>query len=219
MAMKVLLYALLGLTLFCSCKLTEQNLAGTYRLKGPSKTKLVLNKDKTFEFVKNFSEPGPVFFPDSNELNFRTTGHWQLDHNNQLILNSFPASSMVFAKEASDSITRNADITSFSFWDQYGDPIAIRFIRFPENRTKLHKSNVISFFAEDFVRTDTLEFHFYGYMPYRWISTRSETTSNSRHKITLYEQNRQGYFSNVIFVTDRKKITAPDKSFSLFKSE
>jgi len=204
--------------LFFSCKVTEQTIPGTYRLKNSSKTKLVLNPDKTFEFVKNFSEPGPVFFPDSNDLNFRTTGNWQWDKTGKVILTSFPGISS-FTQQATDSISYNTDITSFSFWDQYGDPVPIRFIRFPENRTKLHKSHVISFFAEDFVGSDTMEFHFYGYAPYRWINPPVQKGINNRHKIILYEQIRKGFFTNLVLATERKKLIAPDKSFSLHKSK
>ncbi|HEX6193047.1 MAG TPA: hypothetical protein VFZ42_11820 [Chitinophagaceae bacterium] len=210
--------AILLAFIICSCKVTEHNIAGTYRLKSPSRTKLVLNKDKTFEFVKNFEEPGPLFFPDSTDLNYHTSGRWQLN-NDQLILNSFTGESGEFARQAKDSVTHKTDITSFSFWNQYGDPVPIRLIRFPANRTKLHKSNVISFFAEDFVNTDTLEFHFYGYLPYQWLSTPGATSSNSQHRITLYEQTRQGFFQNVILTTDRKKLVSPDKAFTLYKND
>ena len=216
--MRILLPLLMLIIICFSCKVNEKNLVGTYRLRTPSKTMLVLKEDKTFEFVKNFSEPGPVFFPDSTELNYRTAGNWQWN-DGQLILNSFPSGSHDFTEQAKDSVTRNTDITSFSFWDQYGDPVPIRLIKFPANRTKLHKSNVISFFAQDFVGTDTLEFHFYGYAPYRWISPAAETGSNSQHRITLYEQNRLGFFNNVVLTGQRNKLSSPDRSFSLFKSE
>ena len=216
--MKGISAAILLALLTCSCTVTEQNIAGTYRLKDHSRTQLVLNKDKTFEFVKNFQEPGPVFFPDSTELNYRTSGNWQLS-NGQVILNSFAKGNVEFAREANDSITAKTDITSFSFWDQYGDAVPIRLIRFPANRTKLHKSNVISFFAEDFIKTDTLEFHFYGYLPYRWINKATEAGVNNQHRITLYEQTRPGFFHNVVLNTERKKLSSPDKSFYLVRKD
>lgn len=216
--MKGLFPTILALVLLAACKVTEKNIVGTYRLRSPSRTMLVLKNDKTFEFVKNFPEPGPVFFPDSTEMNYRTAGHWQLN-DGQLILNSFPGGSKDIALQAKDSVTRNTEITSFSFWNQYGDGVPIRLIRFPANRTKLHKSNVISFFAEDFISADTLEFHFYGYLPYRWTSTPAKTVTNNQHRITLFEQQRQGYFTNVVLTAGRNKLVSPDKSFSMFKEE
>ena len=208
---------ILGCLLFCSCKTTEQNIAGTYRLKGNSQTKLVINRDNTFEFVKNFNEPGPSFFPDSTELNFRTNGYWKLGTNGRLVLNSESNFSPSYNKPFLDSITRNTEITSFSFWDTYGEPIPIRMIRFPANRVKLHKSNIISFFAEDFQHNDTLEFHFYGYPPHRWAHDPNAGLSNSQHRITLFQQDRPGYFKEMVLLAERKKLVAPDKSFTLFK--
>ena len=158
------------------------------------------------------------FFPDSTDLNYHTSGKWDLN-NGQLILNSFTGESGEFARQAVDSVTAKTDITSFSFWNQYGDPVPIRLIRFPANRTKLHKSNVISFFAEDFVDRDTLEFHFYGYLPYRWLSSPGASVSNSQHRITLYEQTRKGFFQNVVLTAERNKLVSPDKAFSLYKHD
>lgn len=214
--MNLPLVSVFFILILCSCKVTEQNISGTYRLKDASKTKLVLNKDKTFEFEKNFNHPGPAFFPDSTELNFRTTGRWQLEKG-QLVLNSFRAPAN-HSQSARDSIIRNTDITSISFWDKYGDPIDIRMIRFPENRTKLHKGNTISFFAQDFTNTDTLEFHFYGYLPFRWIPT-AGSNINNQHRVTIYETLRQGYFINMFLTAKGKKISHADKSFYLIKSE
>jgi hypothetical protein len=216
--MKALISTILVLITLLSCHVTEKNIVGTYRLRGPSRTMLVVKDDRTFEFVKNFAEPGPVFFPDSTEMNYRTAGNWQLN-NGQLILNSFPNGARIFTELASDSITRNTDITSFSFWDQYGDPVPIRMIHFPANRTKLHKSNVISFFAEDFISADTLEFHFYGYLPYRWITKPDAPAVNNQHRITLYEPYRKGFFNNVVLNAGKNKLTSPDNSFSMFKGD
>ena len=214
--MKILLPSLLLTILLYACSVTERNVTGTYKLKSASKTRLVLKDDKTFEFVKNFSEPGPQFLPDSTEWNFRTVGSWQLEENGKLVLNSSTQNGS-FSEHAIDIVTPNTDITSFSFWDQYGDAVPIRLIRFPANRTKLYKGNIISFFADDFSNTDTIEFHFYGYRPYRWIVSPAQTGKNNQHRVTLYEQIRPGYFNNMVLTADRKKLLSGDRSFSLFK--
>jgi hypothetical protein len=201
---------------FSSCSVTEQNVAGTYRLKAPSKTKLVLNKDKTFEFVKNFSEPGPVFFPDSTEMNFRTTGSWKLDENKKIVLNSFPGDVAVKPVREKDSVIHTT-ITTFSFWDNYGDPVPIRFMKFPPAKIKLYNANSISFFAGDFGKTDTLEFYFYGYQPVKWRGQFQQMADNFSHRITLYEELRPGYFNQIYFSTKRKRLISADKSFALYK--
>jgi hypothetical protein len=217
--MKVFISAILVMQLVLSCNTSGKNISGVYRLRPASRTMLILHEDHRFEFIKNFAEPGPAFFPDSTDLNFRTAGNWQQGQKGQLILNSFTANQDNINELTSDSITRNTDISSFSFWDQYGDPLAIRLIRFPANRAKLHKSNIVSFFAEDFAAYDTIEFHFYGYRPYRWIITPAERMNNHQHRITLYEPFRAGYFKNKALVPGRKKITDPAKSFALYKSQ
>jgi hypothetical protein len=216
--MKVFISAILFMLLVISCTVTEKNMSGIYRLHSPSRSMLVLHEDHRFEFVKNFAQPGPAFFPDSTELNFRTAGNWQRDQRGLLLLNSFTGNHENAEEQVRDSVTRNTDISSYSFWDQYGDPLPIRLIRFPANRAKLHKSNIVSFFAEDFAAWDTIEFHFYGYRPYRWIITPAERMNNHQHRITLYEPFRAGYFKDKALVPGRKKITDPEKSFALYKS-
>jgi hypothetical protein len=201
---------LLFLTL-ASCAITEKNITGSYYLPSQTETRLTLYPDNNFEFIRNYNGPGPQLFDDSADLNFRTSGSWKLT-DGKLILNSFTTESQPFTRAAKDSIIHNTDITSFSFWNQAGEPVPIRLIRFPENRTKLHKSHVVSFFAEDFGPMDTLEFHFYGYMPFRWVSP-SPAGPNNQHRITLFDQVRYGYFNNQVLIPGKNKLTTPGNQF------
>ncbi|GEM_PF-5813398 len=196
------------------CRVTEKTVTGTYRLKNSSRTKLVLKEDKTFEFVKNMEEPGPAFFPDSTEFNFRTSGQWSWE-NRMVVLNSNNTWPGPHAP-AMDSISPDTEITSFSFRNQYGDPVSIRLIHFPANRVKLHKGNQVSFFAEDFMDADSITFHFYGYPPFSWIAGRGKR-GNSQHRITLFEEPRPAFFQNHKLQATKKKLVNPDRSFSLFK--
>jgi hypothetical protein len=215
--MKPILFLLL-ISFLSSCSVTEKNIAGTYRLNTPSKTKLVLNKDKTFEFVKNFAGPGPVFFPDSTEMNFRTRGEWRLDQHHNLILNSFPPQPKHAAISNRDSVIHHASITSLSFWDSYGDPVPIRFIKFLPDKIKFYRGNTISFFREDFGKIDTLEFHFYGYAPVKWPSRTAEYYNyNHTRWFVLQEEERLGYFDEVILSAEKNKLISPDKTFALYK--
>jgi hypothetical protein len=210
---------ILFLLILSSCKITEQNIVGTYRLKKAPKTKLVLKADKTFEFVKNLPKPGIEVFPDSTDLNFRTTGSWQLDNKVQLVLNSFPYKSLGRTWDRSTTIKKETSITSLSFWDFYDDPAPIRFIKFPNDRIKFRLGNSISFFAGDFNKGDTLEFHFYGYRPYIWPDMADNNENNNQYKIILNEQNRQGFFKDVIFIVKRKKIVSTLSRFTLIKTK
>jgi hypothetical protein len=207
------------LLLFSSCKVTEENIVGTYYLKESPKTKLVLNKDKTFVFVKNFSKPGIEVFPDSTDRNFRTTGNWQLNEKKQLILNSFPNKYVGQAWTWSVIAAKDTSITSLSFWDIYDEPVPIRFIKFPNDRIKFHLNNSISFFANDFNKIDTLEFHFYGYRPYTWPNMQYNYESNNHLKIILNEEPRVGVFKDIVFLAQRKKLIDANKQFSLKKSQ
>jgi hypothetical protein len=204
--------------ILCACRVTEKNIVGVYRLKKAPKTKLVLKADKTFEFVKNLPGPGLEVFPDSTGLNFKTSGNWQLDKKGQLLLNSFPDKSPDTAPDWPITITRNTEITSISFWDDYNDPAPIRFIKFPDDRIKFRLGNSISFFAGDFNKTDTLEFHFYGYGPYTWRYMTNTGESNNHYKIILNEEDRQGFFKDVAFPVKRKKIGCPLSHLSLIKT-
>lgn len=215
--MKPISLILLTTVLF-SCSVTEKNVAGTYRLNTPSKTRLVLNRDKTFEFVKNFAGPGPVFFPDSTEMNYRTRGEWQLDRGRNLILKSFPASQQAPAKPGKDSVIHHTSITSLSFWDSYGDPLPIRFIKFLPDKIKFYRGNTVAFFREDFGKTDTLEFHFYGYPPVKWPSRTAENYDYNHNRwFVLQEEERLGYFNEVILSAEKNKLISPDNTFALYK--
>jgi hypothetical protein len=218
--MKIQLFtAFLFAIVITGCGVSERTVAGTYRLRLPSKTKLILNKDKTFEFVKNFSEPGPLFFPDSTEMNFRTRGKWTLNEQGQLVLNSDPANEDMHLL-VKDSVVHNTSLTSLSFRDSYGDPVAIRFIKFLPDKIKFYRGNTISFFKEDFSKTDTLEFHFYGYAPVKWPSATAQNFSDNHSRtFILYEEDREGYFNNVVLSAEKNKLISTDKSFALYKND
>jgi hypothetical protein len=212
------LACILLIFVFSSCAVTEKNIPGTYRLNIPSKTKLVLNKDKTFEFVKNFAGPGPVFFPDSTEMNFRTRGQWRLDPHHNLVLSSFPADTQPAFLKKRDSVTHHTSITSLSFWDAYGDPVPIRFIKFLPDKIKFYRGNTISFFREDFSKMDTLEFHFYGYAPVKWPSSKAENYNyNHTRRFILHEEERYPYFNELILSAEKNKLISPDKTFALYR--
>ncbi|HEX2629504.1 MAG TPA: hypothetical protein VHM26_10835 [Chitinophagaceae bacterium] len=218
--MKIQLFTLLLIAAAISgCGVSERTVTGTYQLRVPSKTKLVLKKDKTFEFVKNFSEPGPKFFPDSTEMNFRTRGKWLLNEQGQLVLNSDAANTGAHLL-VKDSVIHNTSLTSLSFRDSYGDPVTIRFIKFLPDKIKFYRGNTISFFKEDFTKTDTLEFHFYGYAPVKWPSVTAQNFSDNHSRtFILYEEDREGFFNNVVLSAEKNKLVSKDKSFALYKND
>ena len=199
-----------------SCGTVRNTLPATYCLKSSTRTHLVLEKNGGFEFVKNLTEPGPAFFPDSLELNFKTSGTWRLEKGRTLVLNSDLSEKKT--PGFSDTATINPSLTSFSFYNEYGDPVAIRFMKFPPNKIKLYKGNSISFFAGDLTAADSLEFHFYGYPPVNWPADFvNKDTANHSHTITLYQDNRPGFFKDQVFYIRKDKIITRDRNITLHR--
>ncbi len=199
-----------------SCHSSRNAVVGTYGLQTSPRTYLKLVDNGRFEFVKNLSEPGPAFFPDSLELNFKTSGTWQMEKGRKVVLNSDISEKTPVG--FSDAAATNPSLTSFSFYNEYGDPVAIRFMKFPPNKIKLYKGNSISFFAGDLTAADSLEFHFYGYRPVNWPAAfANNDTANHSHTITLYQDNRPGFFKDQVFYFRKNKIISRDRSIALHR--
>lgn len=199
-----------------SCHSSRNAVVGTYSLQTSPRTYLKLIDNGRFEFVKNLSEPGPAFFPDSLELNFKTSGTWRLEKGRKLVLNSDLSEKKT--PGFSDTATINPSLTSFSFYNEYGDPVAIRFMKFPPNKIKLYKGNSISFFSGDLTAADSLEFHFYGFRPVSWPADfANKDTANHSHTITLYQDNRPGFFKAQVFYIRKNKIISRDRSIALHR--
>ena len=86
-----------------------------------------------------------------------------------------------------DSITHFTNISSFQFLDRYGNPIAIRSIRFGRSRPKPHYGNSLYFFAQDFQPTDTIRFAFDGYPEFSYPGSVNRMIGNNAHKMNFYD--------------------------------
>ena len=127
-----------------SCKMTEGNIIGSYQQKEKIPAKLILKKDETFEFTgPEIKLIGKSYSATTNQY-FLTTGTWQLS-GKKLILNSFITDSLENGNRVTDSIARFTSITSFNFWNRYGDPVSIWSIMLPSSKTKPYFGNNLYF--------------------------------------------------------------------------
>lgn len=202
------LYIALLLLLFSACKVTEEYIIGVYQPKEKNTPRLVLKKDRTFEFTGISS--------DSGNLNILTTGTWQLNKN-KLVLNSFTTGTPDYETGMTDSITRFTSITSFNFWNRYGDPLSIRSILLPPAKPKPHFGNNLYLFAQDFKATDTVKFKFDGYPDFVYPGSVPYSIGNNTHKITLREPYREGIFNNTVFTIKKNMLLSSGNNSPLKK--
>src|SRR5688572_25157734 len=134
-------YYIVLLLVSFSCKLTDDTVAGTYHQENKISSRLILKKDKTFEFTGNngaMADPGNS--RDEDHLNFLTRGTWDLN-SKHVTLNSSAGDSLNVDYSFTDSITRFTSITSFNFCNRYGDPVFIRSIQLFRAKPKPHFGN------------------------------------------------------------------------------
>ncbi len=197
--------------------MTADSVAGTYQQENKSSAKLILRKDKTFEFAgkKNMASTNS-HLSQSDNSNFLTSGTWDIK-SNQLWLNSFTADSLKQDYYFTDSIARFTTITSFNFWNRYGDPVSIRSIQVSPARSKPHFGNSLYLFAQDFKSSDTLVFHFEGYPDFTYPGSIPFSIGNNTHKIVLWEPYFPAAFNNAAFIPKKNKIITADNDFVLTK--
>ena len=192
-----------------SCKLTDDTVAGTYQQEPRFSSRLILKKDKTFEFTGNNStliDPGSSL--NSDKLNILTSGTWELS-SNHVKLHSRNSDSLAVTPAFTDSITRFTSITSFNFWNRYGDPISIRSIRLSRLKTKPHYGNSLFFFSQDFQHKDTLVFQFEGYPDFTYPGNIPYAIGNNTHKIVLHEPYYSSVFNNTVLIPKKNKLLSP----------
>lgn len=189
---------------------------GTYRPKGHSLTRLQLRGDHTFEFALLDPQKDSLLFPKARGQNFYTRGTWQLEGRKKLALKVDPSITPA-STDVQDSITRFTKISSFNFWNRYGDPVPIRYLLIPPSRPKPHFGNSLFFFAQDFNPKDTLQFYFEGYKPVKYPGTIARSIGNNMHNITLVESLKSDVFSKVSFEASARKLRARKTSFTLIK--
>lgn len=169
-----------------SCKTTSQ-VTGIYHADKNTGAQLLLKTDSTFEWVYPGSKTVEIGTDNTTRnLFYYTDGKWKLERG-RLLLSSSPSNDPYTNSMANDSISRFTSISSFNFWNRYGEQVNIRSIQLPRAKPKPHFGNTLYFFAQDFQKNDTLVFYLDGYRSFTYPGSIPATIGNNIHKITLYE--------------------------------
>jgi hypothetical protein len=182
---------------------TEKNIAGTYSLNGFPKTTVTINSDKTFQFEK--INPNPYLHPFDHPDQYYsvTKGRWETKDSKTIVLTS-QSDTMVYPLVAIHARSpRDKDLSYFTFYDTYGDTVKILYVQYTDSSivVALHRS--IEYAMEDLRSRDTLEFHFYGYRPYTFISGKK---INQDYDITLKPSFQPNFFNGTEFRVKRNRL-------------
>lgn len=193
----------LFILLISSCKVTEKDIIGFYQLDRFPKTTLKINADKTFEFSKNNRNPYLHPFDHSDEYYADTKGKWQAADKKIISLTS-QSDTLIYPLASLQTFpARDRKYLSFTFYDKYRDTVKILYVKYSDGSSVavLHRS--MEYFTEDMTKRDTLEFHFYGYRPYTFISGQKK---NQDYSIILKPSFQPNFFHETEFRIKRKQL-------------
>lgn len=200
-----------------SCKISEKGIIGTYQLDSFPKTILKINSDKTFEFSKNNRNPYLHPFDHPGEYYFNTIGNWQKVDKKIISLTS-QSDTIVYPLVSFKTYPpRDKKQSYFTFFDTYGDTVKVLYVQYADSSISAAMHHSMDYFSEDLTKRDTLEFHFYGYRPYTFIS---EQNLNQDYSIILKPAFQPSFFLETKFkIKKRQLVDIKRKSkFGLTKS-
>lgn len=193
----------LFILLVSSCKVTEKDIVGVYQLDRFPKTTLKINADKTFEFSKNNRNPYLHPFDHLDEYYADTKGTWQSLDKKTISLTS-QSDTLIYPLASLQTYpARNKEYSSFTFYDKYRDTVNILYVQYSDGSSVAMFHRTMDYFTEDMTKRDTLEFHFYGYRPYTFISGQKR---NQDYSITLKPSFQPNFFRGTEFRIKRKKL-------------
>jgi hypothetical protein len=192
-----LLICLLG----CS---TKRDISGTYSLKRFPKISIKLNSDSSFEY--SLVHINPYLHPfDHPEVGFVSTkGKWKSAGKRMISLNSQKDSLTYTLAEISKTANSPDSVSNFVFVDEQNDPVKILYVAMSD-------SSIISLFhgsleshSENLIKRDTLEFHFFGFKIFKFISGEKK---NYNYTIKLRPTFRPGYFNDKLVKVSRNGLS------------
>jgi hypothetical protein len=195
------------LTLFVfilySCKVTKKDIIGFYKLDRSPKTTLKINSDNTFEFSKNNKNPYLHPFDHPDEYYADTKGTWQWIDKKVISLTSQSDTLIYPLVSVEAQPARDSKWSYFTFYDTYRDTVKVLYVQYNDSTvaTVMHRS--MDYFTEDMTKRDTLEFHFYGYRPYTFISGQK---INKDYSIILKPTFQPNFFQGTEFRIKRKQL-------------
>lgn len=189
--------------LLFSCKVTEKDIVGFYRLDNFPKTTLKINSDRTFEFTKNNRNPYLHPFDHPDEYYSNTKGTWQLLDKKTITLTSQSDTLVYPLVDVQSFPARDKGISYFTFYDTYGDTVKLLYTQLSDSMLVGRLHGTSPYFSMDLTKRDTFEFHIYGYKPYVFIAGQK---TNQDYKITLKPSFQPNFFRRTEFRIKRKQL-------------
>lgn len=199
-----------------SCKVTETNFIGSYSMDKVPKTTFTFNSDKTFSFTRINSNPYLHPFDHTDEYHITTRGKWHFVTKNVIEIVS-QVDTIIYPLINIDTLKPKIDSTSqFNFYDVYGDPVKILYVQKSDSSVvyALHRS--MDYFSSNLRKENTLEFHFYGYLPFKFSNDIKE---NNDYKITLRPFFKPMFFFRKQFIVSKGKILDSRNSIKFRKTK
>ena len=200
---KTTLVSTLFILFLSSCIVTEKDIIGSYKLDRFPKTTLKINPDKTFEFSKNNRNPYLHPFDHADEYFFNTKGSWQKVAKKIISLTSQSDTIIYPLVSIQANPPRNNGHSYFAFYDTYGDTVKVLYVQYTVSSITAAMHRSMDYFTEDLTKRDTLEFHFYGYRPYTFISGQK---INRDYRITLMPSFQPNFFLSTEFQIKRRQL-------------
>jgi len=186
-----------------SCKVTEKDMVGLYKLDRFPKTVLKINSDRTFEFSKNNRNPYLHPFDHSDEYYCDTKGTWMPIDKKTISLTSQSDTLVYPLVSLQVCPARDNHCSYFTFYDTYGDTIKVLYVQYADSSISAAMHRSMGYFTTDLTQRDTLEFHFYGYRSYTFIKGQK---SNQDYNITLKPGFQPDFFRGTVFRVKRKQL-------------
>jgi hypothetical protein len=182
--------------LMMTCQPIKRSIVGSYSLKGVPTTQIQLKADSTFEFINIHYNPylHPFDHPDENFL--ATSGKWSIRLPNQLILQSGPNYKAHQYSALEEKAIPGEKSSRFVFQDVNGDTVKILYVKLPNNSITARIHGTMPSYKENLSQGDTLEFHFYGYKPWVFVSHNKQ---NMAYKVALRPEYKPNLFDKSRF--------------------
>jgi hypothetical protein len=150
------------------CKITYQDIYGTYELQDFPKSTLIVKADSTFIFTQNYPNTYLHPFQHPDEYYFRTLGNWHAVPGTIKLIGSAETLDYKTVNILTVEPTAN-EKSNFKFVDEHGDNVPILFVQYSDSTGVSVLHHTMEDFDEDMTKRDNLQFQFFGYEPWTFI--------------------------------------------------
>jgi len=197
------------------CASKKREIAGNYSLMYFPKATIEIKNDQTFEFVLMYANPylHPGDRPDNDFV--KTAGTLQKIDKQTYYLNSIADTLIYPLAEVKKSAAKVDSVSNFTFYDTYGDSVNIEYVKLSDSSIVMLLHRRLLDFSENLVKRDTIEFHFFGYRPFTFVSGERK---NYDYKITLKPIFRPGFLDRVkLRVKGKRLYIGNNKKKAIYK--